>query len=73
MFQGYKTVVFNVIMAVIAMVHAFSPGSDLPGAEAVNSGVDAFLAGIAGVWGIGAIILRAITSSPIFKKKEPTT
>lgn len=70
MFQGYKTVIFNVIMAIVALVHAFSPGTDLPGAEAVAQGVDSFLVGLTAIWSIGAVLLRAVTSSPIFKKKE---
>lgn len=70
MFSGYRTVVFNIVMAIIALVHALNPSAELPGADQITSGIDMFLAALAVVWGIGGVVLRAITSSPIFKKKE---
>jgi hypothetical protein len=69
MFSGYKTVVFNVIMGLIALVKALNPDAVLPGEEEVNQGIDGFLLSLGLVWGVGGVILRAITSSPIFRKK----
>lgn len=69
MFSGYKTVIFNVIMGLVALVKALNPDATLPGEEAVHQGVDSFLLGLGAIWAIGGVILRAVTSSPIFKKK----
>ena len=70
MFSGYKTVIFNVVMGGIMLVRALSPDAELPGEAAVSSAVDAFEVGLTAVWGVGNLILRAITSSPIFGKSE---
>jgi len=69
--KGYKTVVFNVVMAGIALVHVFNPGAELPGAEAVQGATDSFMAGVAAIWGVGGVVLRALTNSTMFKKTSP--
>ena len=68
MFAGYKTVIFNVVMGGIMLVRALSPDAELPGEEAVSASIDAFEIGLTAVWGVGNLILRAITSSAIFTK-----
>lgn len=70
MFSGYKTVVFNVIMGLVTLVKALNPDATLPGEEVVHQGVDGFLLSLGVVWTIGGVVLRAITSSPIFKKSQ---
>lgn len=73
MFKGYKTIVFNVVMGLVLFIRAMSPESELPDAESVEGAVDAVGAAFAAVWGIGNVILRAITDSPIFKKEPENT
>lgn len=67
--KGYKTIAFNVIMAGIAIVHSLNADATLPDAAAVQGAVDQFQLALAAVWGVGAVILRAVTTSPIFKKE----
>jgi hypothetical protein len=69
--KGYKTIAFNLLMAVIAVLSALNPEAELPSSEDVQSGVDAVSAAVAAVWGLGNILLRAITDTPIFKKETP--
>ena len=66
---GYRTILFNGIMALIFVLKQFFP-------EAVGSlgesDVNAFLNAIDGVIGfitvIGNVILRVMTKGPVFKK-----
>lgn len=67
--KGYKTVIFTVTMAAIMLIRAFSPGAELPDEGAVSGAIDAVELAIVSVWGVGSLILRAITSSPIFNRK----
>jgi len=67
--KGYKTIAFNVIMAIIAAVYALNPDAEKPSPEQVQGGVDAVEAGFAAVLSVGNIILRAITTSAVFKKE----
>ena len=65
--KGYKTIAFNILMSVIAIVSLWNPDAELPDAATVQSGLDATETAIVSVWGIGNLILRAVTNSPIFK------
>jgi len=57
--KGYRTIIFNAVMLIGSLSGAtFSP-------DMVNEWIEAF----ALVWTAGNIILRAVTSSPIFKKE----
>lgn len=67
--QGWKTVLFNVIMAGIAIVHSLNSEAVLPDAAAVQGVVDNFQVFFDGALIVGNVILRAVTSSPIFTKK----
>lgn len=69
--KGYRTIIFNGIMTVIAVVALLNPGSELPDAAQVNEIVEGFAVWFALAWGAGNAILRAITNSPIFKKAAP--
>lgn len=67
--KGYKTIIFNSIMAIIAVVYALNPDAEKPSAEQVQGSVDAVEAGFTAVLTVGNVILRAITTSPVFKKE----
>lgn len=67
--KGYKTLVFNGIMAIIAIVHALNTDAALPGADAVQGLVDQFSTWFDGAVLVGNIILRAVTTTPILKKE----
>ena len=69
MLKGYKTIAFNVIMSLVTVIALFNQGAELPDAETVRGGLDAVDTAIAAVWGIGNIILRAVTDTPVFKKE----
>ena len=56
--KGYKTVIFNGIMLAAGIFGAeVSP-------ELAERTADAFVL----IWGVGNVLLRAVTDSPIFKK-----
>lgn len=67
--KGWKTVTFNVVMALIAVVYAMNPDAEKPSVEQVQGGIDAAEGGFVAALSVGNIILRAITTSPIFKKE----
>lgn len=69
MFSGYKTVIFNIVMVVIMVAHVSNPTAQLPDAHEVQGQVDTFLEVLGTVWTLGNIILRALTTSPIFNGK----
>jgi len=67
-FQGFKTIVFNVVMTLVAVVLAINPELAIdPGT--VSQGLDAIWAGLAVFWGAGSVILRWLTTTPIFTKE----
>lgn len=68
--QGWKTLGFNVIMVIIALTKAVNPDAEVPGEEAVKGVIANSDAAIMAIAAVGNIILRAFTSSAIFKKKE---
>lgn len=69
--KGFKTVTFNAIMGVISVGVALNPDmiSDAPTAEEVQAAVNSAYAAIGGVTMVGNWIIRAFTSSPIFRKR----
>lgn len=67
--KGYKTLVFNALMAIIGIVHALNADAALPGADAVQGVVDQFSTWFDSALVVGNIILRAITTTPILKKE----
>lgn len=72
MLQGYRTVIFQLIMFGFAMVHMLAPNAELPDQDKVNQGVDAIMAAITFIWLVGGIIMRYLTKSPIGKKPYST-
>jgi hypothetical protein len=67
--KGYKTVVFNAFMAVVMVVRVMMPDVELPADEALKEAGDSVTAALAVFWAAGAVMIRAVTNSPIFKKK----
>lgn len=67
--KGYRTVAFNAVMAIVAVATIVSPDAEVPTADQVQSAVNGAEVAVVGVWTVGNMILRAITSSPIFKKE----
>ena len=68
--KGYRTVVFNVLMAV-ATISALLTGTKVENEVVqIQEGIDLLLQGLAVIWAAGSIWLRSITDSPIFKGKK---
>lgn len=69
MLKGYRTTIFNVVMG-LTMI-ASMVGGELVEIEVdqINATLDAIDAALIGIWTIGNLILRAITNSPIFKRR----
>ena len=67
--QGWKTVAFNAVMALIAAVKIFAPDSELPTPESVTDMLDISDKALLAITAVGNVILRAVTSTPIFQKK----
>lgn len=67
--KGFKTVIFNLIMMVIMAVRLLNPEAELPDDASVDAVAQALDGTIATAWGIGNMLLRAITTSPIFTKE----
>jgi len=69
MLSGYKTYIFNGIMAIILLVQMFSPEAEMPTAEAVEGAAGAVEEALLAVTLVGNLILRAITNSSVFFRK----
>lgn len=67
--KGYKTIAFNSIMAIIAVVHSLNSSAELPDAAAVQTVVDHFQTLFDSALIVGNLVLRAVTTSAIFKKE----
>jgi hypothetical protein len=66
--KGYRTVIFNVIMAGLLVVRGVFPEAELPDEAAVNTLIDGILGSIEAITIIGNLILRAFTTTPIGQK-----
>lgn len=71
MLKGYKTVIFNLIMLVIAAIRIMSPESILPSDADINQWLNGLDALLVLTVTLGNMILRAITDSTMFKKTSP--
>jgi len=67
--KGFKTIAFNIIMSVIMMLTLWSPESDLPTGDQVQGALTGLEEALTLIWGVGNLILRAVTNSSIFKKE----
>jgi len=71
MLKGYRTVLFNIVMAIVAMLQALGAFGDtkIPTSEDIGHAVDALDAVLVFFWGLGNIILRYYTTTQIGKKE----
>lgn len=67
--KGYRTIIFNLIMAAIAALRVVSPESVLPSDADVNTALTVIDSALTAVTVIGNLILRAITNTKIGKKE----
>jgi hypothetical protein len=67
--KGYRTLIFNGIMALVAILSQFGAFGDTPAptAEAVNQGLDLIDQIIMAVTVIGNMGLRVVTTTPVGK------
>ena len=68
--KGYRTILFNCTMAALAILSAVFPDAQLPDGETVNNVLANAEALILGVALVGNLILRAVTTTPVFRKQE---
>jgi len=69
--KGWKTVAFNLIMPLMLLLAAYSPGQELPDGEQIQHGLDTTEAAITAIWTIGNLVLRAFSNTTIFKSTSP--
>ena len=67
--KGYRTIIFNLMMTLFMIISIWNPAAELPNQQDVMVGFDQVEAAIAFIWGLGNMILRAITDTPIFTKE----
>ena len=65
MLKGYRTVILTVVMTSLLVWRQFDPNSPEVSEEQLGSAFDAVEAALVAVWGLGALILRAVTDTPI--------
>ena len=68
MLKGYRTIIFNVIMTVLLMIRLWQPDIELPSEGDISAGLDLIDKALVFVWGLGNLIIRIITDTPIFRK-----
>ncbi len=66
--KGYKTVVFNAALALVAIWKIYYPEQEMPGEMEIERAVDVFWEIFSAVAVVGNVGLRAVTTTPIFKK-----
>ena len=68
-FKGWRTFVFNVLMATAMCVTMISGTATEGDVIILKQGVEHIIEGVIAVWTIGNLWLRAITDTPIFQRK----
>lgn len=70
-FKGYRTVLFNLIMtaAMIASMQGWIGPGEQPDATAVNLFLDNLEGFLTAIWGVGNLVLRAVTTTPLGQKE----
>ena len=68
--QGYRTVIVNLLVAILGVIAVVFPGADLPTPEELGLTVDQFIGALIAFIGVLNVILRALTSTPVFQRKE---
>lgn len=66
--KGYRTIIFNVIMAGLLVIRGLHPTAELPDETAINALLDGILGSVEAITIIGNLILRAFTSTPVGQK-----
>lgn len=66
--KGFRTIVFNLILFLFAAIRVAYPEWVSPETGDVNAFLDKIDASFVSLLAIGNIVLRFITSTPIFKK-----
>jgi hypothetical protein len=67
--KGYRTIIFNAIMTALMILKVVNPEAELPTEGDVAGAVDATEAAIVSIWGVGNVILRAVTTTKIGSKE----
>jgi len=67
--KGFKTVIFNATMGLIAIWKIYFPEQQMPVEAEVQQAVDVFWEIFSAVAVAGNIALRAVTKTPIFRKE----
>lgn len=70
--QGYRTILVNLAVAVLGVLAAMFPGANFPTPEDFGVTVDQFVGALIALVAILNVILRAITSTAIFRKPDQT-
>lgn len=68
--KGYRTVLFNILMAVATITALFTGTKVENEVIQIQNGIDLLIQALAVIWAAGSIWLRTITDSPIFKSKK---
>jgi len=69
--QGYRTIIVNLLVAVLGVLAAAFPGASFPSPEELGVTVDQFVGALIAVVAIINVILRAVTSTPVFRPAQP--
>ena len=67
--QGYKTIAVNALLALSFGLKAIVPDAEVPGVDAITSIVDQTAAWVVAGVAFANIILRVVTTTPVFKKE----
>jgi hypothetical protein len=68
--KGFKTIIFNALMGIIALWKIYFPEQEMPGEAEVQAAVDVFWQILSGVTVAGNVLLRFVTKTPIFKRES---
>lgn len=63
--KGYKTIVFNVVMMLITVLSSIYPDLILDKVM-IGGAIEDLFAALAIIWTAGAIVIRAVTTGPMF-------
>ena len=71
MLKGWRTIAFNGVMTLIMILSLWSPeeAGNFPGVEQINEALNEAEKLVATIWGMGNVVLRAITNTPLGKKE----
>lgn len=68
---GYRTIVFNLIMAALVAIRAGWPDLIVPSEADVNAFLNAVDAVFAAVMVIGNLVMRFVTKTPVGQQQPP--